>query len=112
VDSGACVWAGASAWHAGETGWADGARVGPAGRPAGPACWAHAGVGKGRVGLLLGWVLVVGLGLFSIFLSISIYSLISNLSQTKVEFKYEFEFKPQSIKSMHQHECNNKNLNL
>ena len=63
MDSDACVWAGASAGHAGEMGWADGARVGPAGRPAGPACWAHAGVGKGRVGLLLGWVLVVGLGL-------------------------------------------------
>ena len=78
----------------------------------GRANWAPAGVGKGWVRLLLGWVLVVGLGLFSIFLSISIYSLISNLSQTKVEFKYEFEFKPQSIKSMHQHECNIRSLKL
>ena len=92
--------------------WTPARAFGPEGRPAGPACWAHAGVGKGRVGLLLGWVLVVGLGLFSIFLSISIYSLISNLSQTKVEFKYEFEFKPQSIKSMHQHECNIRSLKL
>ena len=68
-------------------------RAGRAGKPAGPACWAHAGEGKGRVWLLLGWVLVVGLGLFSIFLYISIYSLISNLSQTNLfEFKIEFEF--------------------
>ena len=61
----------------------DGPRAWAAGESAGPA----QGKGKGRVGLLLGWVLVVGLGLFSILLSISIYSLISNLSQTKVEFK-------------------------
>ena len=30
------------------------------------------------------------------------------LIQTKFEFKYKFEFKPHSIKSMHQHECINK----
>ena len=67
-----------------------------------------------RVGAGRSWAAEgVGFGFcFGFFLSISIYSLISNLSQTKVEFKHEFEFKPQSIKSMHQHECNNKNLNL
>ena len=31
-----------------------------------------------------------------------------NLIQTKFEFKYGFEFKPHSNKSMHQHECNTK----
>ena len=82
-----------ASWARGEAGWAS--VLGPCGSRKGP-----------------GWVLVVGLGLFSIFFSISIYSLISNLSQTKVEFKYEFEFKPQSIKSMHQHEFNIRSLKL
>jgi len=34
------------------------------------------------------------------------------LIQTKFEFKFTFEFNPHSNKSMHQHECNNKNINL
>ena len=53
--------------------------------------WTHAGKGKGRVGLLLGWVgFGCGFGFPLVFFSSfsnSIYSLISNLSQTKVEFK-------------------------
>ena len=52
--------------------------------------WTHAGKGKGRVGLLLGWVgFGCGFGFPLVFFSFSnsIYSLISNLSQTKVEFK-------------------------
>ena len=59
-------------------------RAGPAGRGRGK------GGGPGR-----GWVVlrVLGLGSFSI----SIYSLFSILIQTKVEFKYQFEFKPHSI---------------
>ena len=90
-----------------------GARVGAAKRARGPrvAFWAEVWAvrGKweralgwpwaalGRLGKeVWGWVLGFVLGFF--FLSMSIYSLISNLNQTKVEFKYEFEFKPQSIK--------------
>ena len=45
-------------------------------------------------GSKLGWV---SFGFFSFSLSISIYSLFSTLIQTKVEFKYQFEFKPHSI---------------
>ena len=88
-------WAETGAGHAGETGWVDGARVGPAGRWERALGWPWAALG--RLGKeVWGWVLGFVLGFF--FLSMSIYSLISNLNQTKVEFKYEFEFKPQSIK--------------
>ena len=60
--------------------------------------------GLGRPGWVLGWVWFP----FSIlFLSSFLF-----LIQTKFEFKYKFEFKPHSIKSMHQHECNTKILNL
>ena len=94
-DAGACAgragWAAARSWRVSRSA----GRTGPSG-----AAWPR-WAAAGQAG-------EVGLGLFSIFLSISIYSLISNLSQTKVDFKYEFEFKPQSIKSMHQHECNTK----
>ena len=50
------------------------------GKPAGPACWAHAGEGKGRFGLLLGWVLVVGLPFFY-------FSLTSISNSNKFQFK-------------------------
>ena len=39
-------WAGASAGHAGETGWADGARVGPAGRWERALGWPWAALGR------------------------------------------------------------------
>ena len=63
-------------------------RAGPAGRGKGKG----GGPGRGWVGLRV-WAGVLGLGSFSI----SIYSLFSILIQTKVEFKYQFEFKPHSI---------------
>ena len=59
---------------------------------AGPASWAHAGEGKGRVGSLLGWV---WLWVCFLFLSFYFFSFL-NLNQTKFEFKYKFEFKPHS----------------
>ena len=46
------------------------------------------------------------MGLGFVLGSFSISSSLLLLIQTK------FEFKPHSNKSMHQHECNNKNLNL
>ena len=48
----------------------------------------------GRGKRVLGWV--TGF-VYYFSLSISIYSLFSNLIQTKVEFKHQFEFKPHSI---------------
>ena len=63
-------------------------RAGPAGRGRGKG----GGPRRGWVGLRV-WAGVLGLGSFSI----SIYSLFSILIQTKVEFKYQFEFKPHSI---------------
>ena len=68
-------------------------------------CWAGGAAGPAqKVGPRGGrwvWAGKLGLGLLSI-------SLFPNLIQTKFEFKYEFEFNPQSNKSMHQHECNTK----
>ena len=77
------------------------------------------GSGPGRSGFgpdegerwAAGWVLfgsglVVGLFFLFYFLFFSFL----NLIQTKFEFKYGFEFKPHSNKSMHQHECNTKEI--
>jgi len=55
---------------------------------------------------LLGWVWVSYW--VSIFLFYFLFFSFLNLIQTKFEFKYGFEFKPHSNKSMHQHECNTK----
>ena len=44
----------------------------------------------------------------SIFLFYFLFFSFLNLIQTKFEFKYGFEFKPHSNKSMHQHECDTK----
>ena len=116
MDSGACVWAGASAGHAWETGWADGARVGPAGRPAGPAertgptrVWAARGGREKEAGRYWVGFWASGWAGFSIFPFYFLFTLsIQNLIQTKFEFKFEFESKPHSNKIMHQHECNKK----
>ena len=57
----------------------------------------------------------VGLGssfFFFLFLFLFLFLFFSfpNLIQTKFEFKYGFEFKTHSNKSMHQHECNTKEI--
>ena len=73
------------------------------------------GPGQGCcVGLLLGWVLVE-LGLV---LDLLLFSNSSSFSKANTQilfgFKYQFEFKPtnQTKRTMHQHECNIKFLNL
>ena len=85
--------------------------------PAGLAHWAREGkgpVGEGeRAGpgcWVLDWV-SVGFGLWVPFLLgfLSTSYCFSIPNSNKFEFKYKFEFKPHSIKSMHQHECNTKN---
>ena len=92
---------------------------GPGGRQTGRArLWAEArwkrSAGLGRplaaVGrrVLLGWA---SSRIWAPFLFLFYLSFLF-LIQTKFEFKYEFEFKPHSNRSMHQHECNTKKLNL
>ena len=85
------------AWPSGDLGRA---REGE-GERAGPGCW------------VLDWV-SVGFGLWVPFLLgfLSTSYCFSIPNSNKFEFKYKFEFKPHSIKSMHQHECNTKILNL
>ena len=69
-----------------------------------------AALGRTRVAVGLGFVL--GLGSFSNPFPFYFFSFL-NLNQTKFEFKYKFEFNyTQIIKTMHQHECNIKFLNL
>ena len=100
----------------GASGLGTGARVGPAGRPAGPAertgprgCGPRVGAGKRRPSRYWVGFWVSGWAGFSIFPFYFLFTLsIQNLIQTKFEFKFEFEFKPHSNKIMHQHECNQK----
>ena len=70
------------------------------------------GLGRGKrwAGLRFGPISWVELGFgFSILFLFLFFSFL-NLIQTKFEFKYGFEFKPHSNKSMHQHECNTKEI--
>ena len=91
-----------------EPGQAGGERAGPCGASgSGPKRGNKLGLGLLWAGIW-GWLGFLGRVWFSIFLLFFFL----NLIQTKFEFKFEFEFKPHSNKSMHQHECNNKNSNL
>ena len=70
---------------------------------------------KKRVGRLAEVVGRNGFWIFWVWVRFFFYFLFSFLFllQTRFEFKYKFEFNhTQIIKSMHQHECNNKFLNL
>ena len=99
---GACVWAGAgrAAWAAGggerELGLA---RVGPRGERV-------RGRTVGQVWVVC-WVGFLVLG----FLSISPFLVLIQTNTQLGEFKFEFEFtnSTQTIKLMHQHECNTNN---
>ena len=66
--------------------------------------------GLSRLGLtgLRGWLGFWVSYWVSIFLFYFLFFSFLNLIQTKFEFKYGFEFKPHSNKSMHQHECDTK----
>jgi len=75
-------------------------RAGPPGKEEiGPGGERREGLLLGRGKRVLGWGLLGWVTGFVYYfsLSISIYSLFSNLIQTKVEFKHQFEFKPHSI---------------
>ena len=65
-------------------------------------------VGLTGLGFPMGWFLVLG------FLSISPFLFLFQTNTQLGEFKFKFEFttSTQTIKLMHQHECNNKILNL
>ena len=92
-----------------------GRRAGWGGKGAGPCGASGSGPKRGnKLGLGLPWAGIWGwLGFLGrVWFSIFLLFFFLNLIQTKFEFKFEFEFKPHSNKSMHQHECNNKNLNL
>ena len=87
-------------------------------QPSASGVWAERVAGPDRVERgfwaewgRMGWV-VLGLGSFSNPFPFYFFSFL-NLNQIKFEFKYKFEFNyTQIIKTMHQHECNIKFLNL
>ena len=76
--------------------------------------WAKRWVREGEKNGPAGWV-AVGLGLvLDLLLFSNSYSFSKANTQILFEFKFQFEFKPntQTKRTMHQHECNIKFLNL
>ena len=65
--------------------------------------WSWAGLGFPK-----GWFLVLGFSSISPFL----FLFQTNTQLGEFKFKFEFTTSTQTIKLMHQHECNNKILNL
>ena len=86
-----------------------GPSAGPHGRETGRAREERKGVGLGLVCWVLGWV-----PSYFFLLSISIFLFQTLLKLKPFEFKFKFEFSSstQTNKTMHQHECNNRQLNL
>ena len=85
-------------------------------------CWAGrggrnwAGRVEGEEGRELGqgnWV-GLGFGFLDLGFLFFFFSISKTNTQILIEFKFQFEFKPstQTKGTMHQHECNNKFLNL
>ena len=91
-------------------------RGGRGSRPGWAACWEGKGSWAREKGL--GWVFLgraLGIGGLTGFEFLSnSYSFSKANTQILFEFKFQFEFKPntQTKRTMHQHECNFKFLNL